>query len=90
MTDKEKQNTKKLSKTYLYNGECIRCKKITESLDKNNDLCFGCRQTDLEFEERRNAPPYDINDKEAAFNHEKSQQGWDDDMDEEIQNEHFR
>ena len=43
MTDKEKQNTKKLSKTYLYNGECIRCKKITESLDKNNDLCFGCR-----------------------------------------------
>ena len=59
-------------------------------LGKEDDLCFGCGQDDLEFEESRNAPPYDINDKEAAFNHEKSQQGWNDDMDEQIWNEHFR
>jgi hypothetical protein len=90
MNYKERQNAKKQSKTHLYEGECIRCGQKVKDLGKDNDLCFGCSQEDLEFEESRNAPAYDVNDNEAAFNHEKEQQGWSDDMDEGIWNEHFR
>jgi len=90
MEYKERLKAKKASNYHLYEGECIRCNVKTKYLTKENDLCLGCEQEDLEFEERKNAPPYDINDKEAAFKHKKEQQGWPDDMDEEIWDKHFR
>lgn len=90
MTYKERQKAKELSKIHLYKGECIRCGENVMGLGKEDDLCFGCGQEDLEFEESRNAPPYEIGDKEAEFKHEKAQQGWGDDMDKEIWDKHFR
>ena len=73
-----------------YKGDCIRCGVQTKSLDKESDLCFGCGQDDLEFEEKINSPPYELGDREAEFKHEKSMQRWSDDMDEQIWDEHFR
>ena len=91
MNYREREKAKKNNPdTHLYEGECIRCGVKTKYLSKTNDLCFGCEQDDLEFEEKRNAPLYDSNDKEVAFRHEKEQQGWSDDMDEEIWDKHFR
>jgi len=85
----EREKAKKESNSHLYKGKCLRCGH-SGLLSKESDLCFGCEQEDLEFEEKRNIPPYDPNDKEAAFRHEKEQQGWPDNMDEEIWNKHFR
>lgn len=90
MDYKERQKAKQLSETHLYEGECVRCKVETKYLGKEDDLCFGCGQEDLEFEENRNAPPYEIGNKESQFAYEKEQQGWDDDMDKDIWDEHFR
>lgn len=91
MTYKEREKAKKINPNFhLYEGNCIRCNCKTSHLSKENDLCFECEQKDLEYEEKRNAPPYDSNDKEAAFKYEKSMQSWDDDMDEKIWDEHFR
>jgi hypothetical protein len=91
MTYKERQKAKKIDpKFHLYEGDCIRCGVHTRTLSKENDLCFGCEQDNLEYEEKKNAPPYNINDKEAHFRHEKSIQGWSNDMDEEIWDKHFR
>ena len=90
MNWKERQKAKKVNDFHLYEGECIRCDRKTKHLSKENDLCFGCEQEDLKFEEKRNAPAYDINDKEAAFRHEKNMQGWSNNMDEEIWDKHFR
>jgi len=93
MTNSERKKAKsaaaKAGKNH-YEGTCSRCKAKSIHIFVEQDLCFGCEQDDLEFEEKRNKPIYDPNDKEAAFKHEKSQQGWSDDMDEEIWNEHFR
>lgn len=93
MNYKERQKAKdaaiKAGKNH-YEGTCTRCKCKSIHIFIEQDLCFGCEQDELEFEEKRNAPPYDLNDREATFRHEKSQQGWSDDRDEEIWNEHFR
>jgi len=90
MTYTEREKVKKATDFHLYEGECIRCRRKVKDLSKKNDLCFSCEQSDLEFEERRNTPPYDLNDKESRFKHEKSMQGWSDDMDKEIWDKHFQ
>lgn len=91
MNWKEREKAKKVDPNFhMYEGECMRCGVKTKYLTKENDLCFGCEQDDAEFEEKRNAPPYQIGDKEAEFRHEKSMQGWSDDMDKEIWDKHFR
>ena len=93
MTYKERQKAKSAAikeGRNCYEGTCSRCSCKSIHIFVEQDLCFGCEQEDLEFEESRNSPPYDPNDREAAFKHEKSQQGWSDDRDEEIWNEHFR
>jgi len=89
MKQKEREKAKSNSNNHLYKGECIRCSLKTDHVYKVNDLCFGCEQDDLEFEEKREMTP-DPNDSMAMFEHEKEQQGWDDSMDEEIWNKHYR
>lgn len=90
MTYKERVKAKAQSTSHLYEGDCIRCKRKANDIGKKNDLCFSCEQDDLEFEEKKTAHLPDLNDREAMFKHEKLQQGWSDDRDEEIWNEHFR
>lgn len=60
-------------------GYCGLCNShYTESFEEHE---FDCPGDDM---------PYEAGDREAEFQHEKQQQGWPDDMDEEIWNKHFR
>lgn len=81
------KKAKSNSNNHLCKGKCIKCNSKTEHV--NNHLCFGCEQKDLEIEKKREMTP-DPNDSMAMFEHEKEQQGWDDSMDKEIWDEHFR
>lgn len=61
-------------------GYCGLCNShYTESFEDHEFDCPG-----------EEMPLYDVNDREAAFQHEKKQQGWGDEHDEEIWNKHFR
>lgn len=71
----------------LITGNCNNCGRKTSHINPESKMCFGC---ELEEEERRERLDPDPYSREDVFNHDKQQNGWPDDMDEEIWDKHYR